>query len=162
MPSSTSPRRGIGFVARVLPALLAGVAACQGDAGREGAAAPALDGGDALAAEGSPAPRRPTRYYHLRRTDDGCELFWIDGDLVSASQTVVCPPDLEVGERVRLTGKTCMRESAQTPSRAVPVVCPLVLMNLEKADRAPPDAGAPPDGGRDGGKPGGRKPDGGR
>ncbi|WP_437938745.1 hypothetical protein [Sorangium sp. So ce341] len=162
MPSPTSPRRGIGFVARVMPALLAGVAACQGDAGREGAAAPALDGGAALAAEGTPAPRRPTRYYHLRRTDDGCELFWIDGDLVSASQTVVCPPDLEVGERVRLTGKTCMRESAQTPSRAVPVVCPLVLMNLEKADRAPPDAGAPPDGGRDGGKPDGRKPDGGR
>ncbi|WP_437725398.1 hypothetical protein [Sorangium sp. So ce861] len=153
MPSRTSPRRGIGFVARALPALLAGVAACQGDAGREGAAAPAPDGGAALAAEGTPAPRRPTRQYHLRRTDDGCELFWIDGDLVSASRTIVCPPDLEVGERVRLTGKTCMRESAQTPGRAVPVVCPLPLMELEKEDRAPPDAGAPPDGG---------KPDGGR
>lgn len=148
MPSPTSQRRLARFLVRVLPALFSGIAACQGDAGREGAGAPARDGGAALAAEGTPAPRRPTRYYHLRRTDDGCELFWIDGDLVSASQTIVCPPDLQVGERLRLTGKTCMRESAQTLSRAVPVVCPLPLTNMEKADRAPPDAGAPTDGGR--------------
>ncbi|WP_437578167.1 hypothetical protein [Sorangium sp. So ce887] len=147
-PSPTSQRRLARLLVRVLPALLPGIAACQGDAGREGAGAPALDGGAALAAEGTPAPRRPTRHYHLRRTDDGCELFWIDGDLVSASQPLVCPPDLQVGERLRLTGKTCMRESAQTPSRAVPVVCPLPLTNMEKEDRAPPDAGAPPDGGR--------------
>ncbi|WP_437590789.1 hypothetical protein [Sorangium sp. So ce1000] len=135
----------------LLPALLSGVlftgTACQGDAAREGAGAVASDGGAALP-EGAPAPRRPTRHYHLRRTDDGCEIFWIDGDLVSASQAVVCPPDLEVGERLRLTGKTCFRESAQTPARAVPVVCPLALTKMEKADRAPPDAGAPPDGGR--------------
>ncbi|WP_433933368.1 hypothetical protein AB3662_03625 [Sorangium cellulosum] len=145
MPPPTSQRRpGRTLVA----ALLAGTAACQGDAGSQGAGTPSGDAGAALAAEGTPAPRRPTRYYHLRRTDDGCELFWIDGDLVSASQAIVCPPDLQVGERVRLTGKTCMRESAQTPARAVPVVCPLPLMNMEKADRTPPDAGAPTDGGK--------------
>ncbi|WP_437958849.1 hypothetical protein WME76_03755 [Sorangium sp. So ce119] len=145
MPPPTSQRRpGRMLVA----ALLAGTAACQGDAGSQGAGTPSSDAGAALAAEGTPAPRRPTRYYHLRRTDDGCELFWIDGDLVSASQAIVCPPDLQVGERVRLTGKTCMRESAQTPARAVPVVCPLPLMNMEKADRTPPDAGAPTDGGK--------------
>ncbi|AUX39486.1 hypothetical protein SOCE26_008780 [Sorangium cellulosum] len=137
----------------LLPALLAGLGACRGDAGGEGAGAPSSDGGAALAAEGTPAPRRPTRYYHLRRTDEGCETFWIDGDLVSASQTVLCPPDLLVGERLRLTGKTCIRESAQTPARAVPVICPLPLTNMEKADRTPPDAGASPDGGaRDAGK----------
>ncbi|MDC0680689.1 MULTISPECIES: hypothetical protein [Sorangium] len=154
MPPPTSQRT----LAGLLPVLLAGVlfgvplgvTACQGDAGREGGVAEASDGGAALP-EGAPAPRRPTRHYHLRRTDDGCELFWIDGDLVSASQAVVCPPDLEVGERLRLTGKTCLRESAQTPARAVPVVCPLPLVNMEKADRAPPDAGAPPDGGKRGG-----------
>ncbi|KYF64890.1 hypothetical protein BE15_31775 [Sorangium cellulosum] len=145
MPPPTSQRRpGRLLVA----ALLAGTAACQGDAGGQDAGAPSSDAGAALAAEGAPAPRRPTRYYHLRRTDDGCELFWIDGDLVSASQAVACPPDLQVGERLRLTGKTCLRESAQTPARAVPVVCPLPLTNMEKADRTPPDAGAPADGGK--------------
>ncbi|WP_437734936.1 hypothetical protein [Sorangium sp. So ce1335] len=145
MPPPTSQRRLARWLA---PALVAGAAACQGDAGGQGAGAQGGDAGAALAAEGTPAPRRPTRHYHLRRTDDGCELFWIDGDLVSASQEVVCPSDLQVGERLRLTGKTCMRESAQTPARAVPVVCPLPLTNLEKADRAPPDAGAPTDGGK--------------
>ncbi|WP_437928475.1 hypothetical protein WMF37_04265 [Sorangium sp. So ce291] len=147
MPPPTSQRRLALSLTTAATALLCGAAACQGDAGSQGADALKGDAGAALAAEGTPAPRRPTRYYHLRRTDDGCELFWIDGDLVSASQTVTCPPDLQVGERLRLTGKTCMRESAQTPARAVPVVCPLPLTNMEKADRAPPDAGAPPDGG---------------
>ncbi|WP_437531627.1 hypothetical protein WME79_03065 [Sorangium sp. So ce726] len=155
MPPPTSQQTLAGLLAGLLPVLLAGmlfgVAACQGEAGREGGVAEVSDGGAALP-EGAPTPRRPTRHYHLRRTDDGCEIFWIDGDLVSASQAVVCPPDLEVGERLRLTGKTCLRESAQTPARAVPVVCPLPLMTMEKADRAPPDAGAPLDGGkRDGG-----------
>lgn len=145
MPPPTSQRRLARWLA---PALLAGAAACQGDAGSHGAGAPSGDAGAALAAEGAPAPRRPTRHYHLRRTDDGCELFWIDGDLVSASQEVVCPADLQVGERLRLTGRTCMRESAQTPARAVPVICPIPLTNLEKADREPPDAGAPADGGK--------------
>ncbi|MGK3997110.1 hypothetical protein [Sorangium sp. So ce1024] len=146
MPPPTSQRR---LARRLVPALLAGAAACQGgDAGGQGAGASSVDAGTALAAEGTPAPRRPTRHYHLRRTDEGCELFWIDGDLVSASQEVVCPADLQVGERLRLTGRTCMRESAQTPARAVPVVCPLPLTNLEKADREPPDAGAPKDGGK--------------
>lgn len=150
MPPPMSQRTLARSPLRRWPALLAVLAvltACQGDAGSQGAEVAQGDAA-ALAAEGTPAPRRPTRSYHLRRTDDGCEIFWIDGDLVSASQEIVCPPDLEVGERLRLTGKTCLRESANTPSRAVPVICPLPLTAMEEADRTPPDAGAPSDGGK--------------
>ena len=56
------------------------------------------------------------------------------------ARTTPCPLDLQVGERIRIAGKTCLRESGD-PARVLPVVCPDPLTNLEKRDlagRAPP------------------------
>jgi hypothetical protein len=53
---------------------------------------------------------------------------------VSAPTTTPCPPDLHVGERIRIVGMTCTRE-ADAPERDQPVVCPDPLTNLERRDR---------------------------
>jgi hypothetical protein len=45
-----------------------------------------------------------------------------------------CPLFLEVGERIRVAGKTCVREGGG-PDRTEPVVCPDPLTNFEIHDR---------------------------
>jgi hypothetical protein len=44
-----------------------------------------------------------------------------------------CPLELDVGERIRIAGKTCVREGPD-PARVEPTVCPDPLTNLEKKD----------------------------
>lgn len=80
-------------------------------------------------------PRRPTRRYYFARTESRCEVYSVDGEQASASETFPCPGDLLPGERMRISGKTCMRESSDIERRE-PVVCPDPLTNLEKADIA--------------------------
>jgi hypothetical protein len=91
-----------------------------------------------LAASASAAPavpaRRPTRRYFLARTAERCEVYSIDGGDISEPQKTPCPQDIEDGERFRITGRTCIRESTD-PAREVPVVCPDPLTNLEKKDQ---------------------------
>ena len=80
-------------------------------------------------------PRRPTRHYFFARTESRCEVYSVDGEQTTASESFPCPADLLPGERMRISGKTCMRESSDLERRE-PVVCPDALTNLEKADIA--------------------------
>jgi hypothetical protein len=59
----------------------------------------------------------------------------VDGEQATASEAFPCPGDLLPGERIRIAGKTCMRETSD-PERREPVVCPDALTNLEKSDIA--------------------------
>ena len=92
------------------------------------------------------AARRPTRRYYLARTEQRCEVYSVDGDVFSENQATPCPMDLQPGERLRITGRTCTRESTD-PAREVPAVCPDPLTNREKRDqKAAPKASASGDG----------------
>jgi len=74
------------------------------------------------------------RRYLLTRTGDRCDVLWVEGDRSAAPEQTPCPPDLQAGEQLRLTGRTCLRESPDA-SRVRPVVCPDPLTNLEKYER---------------------------
>lgn len=87
--------------------------------------------------------RRPSRRYYLGRTQDRCEIFWVDGDQVSFPTPALCPADLQPGERIRLAGKTCMREGS-APDRREPVVCPEPLFLQEARDHAAAAAAGAP------------------
>src|SRR5262245_44261166 len=75
---------------------------------------------DAQAPDAAASARRPSRHYYLGRTQDRCEVFSVDGDQVSPSTETPCPPELLPGERIRLAGKTCIREGSD-PDRREPV-----------------------------------------
>lgn len=106
-----------------------------------GGAAPAPTA-SALEHDAAVSARRPTHRYYLTRTEARCEVTFVDQGVVSPPTSKPCPPDLEVGERIRIAGMTCVRESADT-TRVEPVVCPDALTNREKADLRARDAGAP-------------------
>jgi hypothetical protein len=87
--------------------------------------------------------RRPVRRYYLARTASRCEFFFVDPDHTSTRSSTPCPPDLRVGERIRIAGKTCMREGTEADAgpeadRVQPVVCPDPLTELEKRERGEP------------------------
>ena len=63
--------------------------------------------------------RRPTRRYYLARTADRCEVYSVDGGDFSAPAKTPCPQDLEPGERFRITGRTCIRETTDPPARSL-------------------------------------------
>ena len=81
------------------------------------------------------ALRRPTQRYFFAKTQAHCEVYSVAGEQVTTPEVFPCPLDLNVGERIRITGKACLRESAD-PERVEPVVCPDPLTNLEKRDLA--------------------------
>jgi len=83
-------------------------------------------------------PRRPTVRHYLVRTEERCEVYSADGDQVSPAERVPCPQDFEVGERIRVAGKTCLREGKQ--ARVRPVVCPGPLLDRQRREGR--DAGA--------------------
>lgn len=103
----------------------------SGGAGPAASAAPSAS----EKADAAISARRPTRRYYLGRTENRCEVFWVDTDQVSAPSPTPCPADLLPGERMRIAGKTCMREGSD-PERREPVVCPDPLTNAEKRDLA--------------------------
>ena len=70
----------------------------------------------------------------MAHVEGRCEVYFADGDQLSPPTRFPCPLDLLQGERLRIAGKTCMRESAD-PERRVPVVCPDPVTNLEKKER---------------------------
>jgi hypothetical protein len=78
--------------------------------------------------------RRPTRRYFLARTAQGCEIYYLDASGASPPIPTPCPLELQVGERIRVAGKTCVRES-NDPERVEPTVCPDPLTNFEINDR---------------------------
>jgi hypothetical protein len=85
-------------------------------------------------AEALPAARRPARRYFLARTAERCEIYAVDPGGTTPAATTPCPDCIRVGERIRVTGMTCVRES-DDPNRVQPVVCPDALMEREKRDR---------------------------
>lgn len=89
----------------------------------------------ASASEPRPPLRRPTRHYFFARTANHCEVYSVDGEQVSASESFPCVADLNPGESLRIVGKTCTRESPDADRRE-PVVCPDPLTNFEKRDIA--------------------------
>lgn len=117
---------------RWIPAVaLLALAACHD----RGAPAPAPSTSPSAAADPDPAPsaRRPARRYYLARTASRCEIYRIDEAGISPSLVTPCPMDLQIGERIRIAGKTCVRESSDA-ERVEPVVCPDPLTNKEKRD----------------------------
>src|SRR5262249_32888099 len=118
---------------RLLPAvaLLIALAACKD----HGAPAPAPSATATAAADPDPAAtaRRPARRYYLARTASRREIYRVDEAGLSAPFIAPCPQDLQIGERIRIAGKTCVRESSEA-ERVEPVVCPDPLTNREKRD----------------------------
>jgi hypothetical protein len=78
--------------------------------------------------------RRPTRRLYLARTAARCEIYFADPGSVSPPLPTPCPGDLQVGERIRVAGKTCIREGGER-DRVEPVVCPDPLTDFGKRDR---------------------------
>ena len=89
---------------------------------------------DVAADASATPPRRPSKRWYMGRTQDRCEVYSVEGEIVSPPVPAACPRYLEVGERIRIVGKTCLREDTRDPARAVPVVCPDPLTNAEKID----------------------------
>lgn len=124
------PRRALRVL---LPAIALTVAGCKD----KGPPAPT----PVTSATAAPAPdpvtsaRRPLRRYYLARTAARCEIYAVDPDQVSPSVPTPCPVDLQIGEHIRIAGKTCLREGGD-PDRVEPVVCPDPLTGFEKKDRA--------------------------
>lgn len=112
--------------------------ACRGSSGEaETGAAGEAEGAVSAAPPADPAsvPRRPSRRYYLARTEARCEVYSVEADTVLTPTPTPCPTYLEPGERVRLTGRTCMREGR--PQREQPVMCPEALREAERLDREP-------------------------
>ena len=81
-------------------------------------------------------PRRPARRYYLARTSERCEIYAQDGDDRTQPLATPCPEYLQIGERIRVVGKTCFLENTASLDRAKPVVCPDPLTHFEKELRA--------------------------
>lgn len=79
-----------------------------------------------------PSARRPTRRFFFARTTERCEVYWVDQEEMSKPEPHPCVRELQPGERIRLVGKTCMRESSHA-ERQVPVLCPYPLTAAEQA-----------------------------
>ena len=95
---------------------------------------PAATASAETAVDAPPAARRPTRRFYLARTTARCEIYFADPGNVSPPLPTPCPRELQVGERIRVAGKTCIREGGEG-DRVEPVVCPDALTDFEKKDR---------------------------
>lgn len=77
--------------------------------------------------------RRPTEQHVMIRTGERCEIV-VELGLPAGEELIgeyACPVDLELGESIRMLGKTCTRDSPN-PARALPVVCPATLARSER------------------------------
>ena len=68
----------------------------------------------------------------MERTSERCEVFIERSGVAKQKlpERFACPKDLELGESIRLLGRTCMRMSPN-PARRVPVLCPDYLTTAE-------------------------------
>lgn len=81
---------------------------------------------------------RPKRRYYVDNTDNRCAVFWTSENRRSIRREIRCPREVEPAERLRLAGRVCFRESADT-DRQGPVRCPPDILRADRDDRA--DAG---------------------
>jgi len=113
------------------------VTSCQDSTPVEVRVAPANSAAATPIASTAP-PRRPTLRHILERTEERCEVYSMNGDAVSPAERTPCPQDLDIGERIRVAGKTCFRESRS--GTQTPVVCPGPLLLREQRDAGPDGA----------------------
>lgn len=80
--------------------------------------------------------RRPDRRFVMQRVGDRCELRQesTKGERIVEPERVACPRDLEDGDTIRLTGRTCLREGGPG-GVSMPIGCPDDLLELEAAWR---------------------------
>lgn len=82
--------------------------------------------------------RQPAETWIMTRTGERCEVTLQDnGEVIYTDpERYACPKDLQLGEWIRITGKTCIREGGPV-ERKVPVVCPdyLWYAKRERASR---------------------------
>jgi hypothetical protein len=80
----------------------------------------------------NPQVRRPGWRFVFEKTGERCVVLRIDdNEHITKGEEAACPVDLQVGERIRLAGRTCMREGPDV-TRVLPVVCPDPLTNAER------------------------------
>lgn len=80
----------------------------------------------------NPVVRRPGWRFVYEKTGERCVVLRIDdNERITRGEEAACPVDLQVGERIRLAGRTCIREGPDT-TRILPVVCPDPLTNAER------------------------------
>jgi hypothetical protein len=82
-----------------------------------------------------PSARRPTRRIYLARAPERCEIYAENGEDRTEALATPCPEYMQVGERIRVAGRTCMLENRSQPEREKPVVCPDPLTHFEKRER---------------------------
>lgn len=75
------------------------------------------------------APELTGRREFLARQNGRCTLYWTNGQRVGSETPTDCPREIEDGERLELTGKTCMRHSTD-PGRRRPTRCPSAMLEL--------------------------------
>ncbi len=121
---------------------------CEGDAPSLGPADSAEPAADTAAPSdlgppepdgGAPTPRPAERRYYLANAGGRCHTYAEQAGRRSPVRIARCPRDLFSGERIRLAGRTCLRESSQ-PGRNLPVHCPPDILAAEQAAHI--DAGA--------------------
>jgi hypothetical protein len=105
------------------------VAACD-----DGGVPDLSDATSATATPTASAPKKPGRNYYLANEESKCRVYWIEDGMRSVDRFRACPREVEPGEKIRLTGRTCIRESA-TESRNMPVRCPRELYKAKEADQ---------------------------
>ncbi len=72
----------------------------------------------------------------LERAGDRCVLFTVVRSERVLGDSVPCPSDLEDGERIRLAGRVCLRESGSA-HRSLPVRCPPELVDRGEGGAGP-------------------------
>jgi hypothetical protein len=100
----------------------------------ESSAPPLPKSADPPAPSVSSTTRPRSRNYYVENVEEVCAVYWQEGARLSVRKTIACPREIEPGERLRLAGRTCMREAASA-QRNVPVRCPKQLLYAEDGDR---------------------------
>jgi hypothetical protein len=121
------PERGLRII--LLLCGFTALVACD-DAARS--VAPAATSAATSTASAEPTGRRD----FLARRQQRCVLYWVRGETIGQEKAVMCPRELEQGERLELAGKTCMRHSTD-PDRRVPTRCPKELLAAPASSVAP-------------------------
>lgn len=78
---------------------------------------------------------RPTRTYWADNDEGRCAIYWEQPEATSRRMTIVCPREIEPGEKMRLAGQSCLRQSPK-PERQTPVRCLKALFWMRQADRS--------------------------
>lgn len=134
----TSRTVSAGFGAEVAW-LLAALVGCARGSDTDLAPRPASDAAEFPPIATSVVGKSPV--FLLEQTGDRCRIFEATGATRTLGDDATCPREIADGERIRLAGRACFRESGD-PTRAVPVRCPSELVDRAAATVADPE-GAP-------------------